>query len=165
MIDIRSIKDLEKILNSDAGKQFIMNDKSIRKALDSEMQRLQRYLIEEINAYLDSYQPIQYQRTGAWLESIRVNPIQMVGNTYSISLTFDDEFAYHSSYLGNDQPDGYVPWLMEVGWDIRDKFGGRDNRFTRFEGSHYIKKAVERWNQDNKLGFTISVFRGDERYI
>lgn len=163
MADFRNMKELQNLLNTDAGKQKMLSDASVRKALNSELERLQRYLIEEINAYLNSYSPVEYQRTGAWLESIRVNEIQKVGNEYSASITFDDEFAYHDSLFEGEQ--GYVPWLFEVGWHWDQSKQPRIPRLSDFEGTHYIKRSVERWNQDNRFGFKIAVYHGDERYI
>lgn len=163
MANIRNIKDLLKYVNSDTGKQRIMSDVNVRKALNSELERLQRYLIEEINAYLDSYSPVQYQRTGAWLESIKVNPIQQNGKEYSASITFEDSLAYHDSLFGGEQ--GYVPWLFEVGYHWDESKQPRIPRLSDFDGIHYIKRSVERWNRDNKFGFKIAVYHGDERYI
>jgi hypothetical protein len=159
-VEIRNIKDLAKYLNSPEGQSKLINQSNIKQALNSEAQRLQTYLVEEINDHLNNFIPEYYHRTGAWLESIRVNPVQQIGNAFIITITFDDEFAYHPSVAGGD--DGYVPWLMEVGWKNHDY---KTPHFQGFEGTHYIKKAVERWNADNKFGFHISVYHGDERYI
>lgn len=159
-IDFNSVKELAKYVESTRGTTYLMDKANIRRALQSEMERLQRYLTEEINEHLNSYKPIQYERTGAWLESIRVNPIVQVGNTYTISLTFDDEQAYHPSAIGGE--DGYVPWLFEVGY--KDKSYDTPH-FKGFKGLGYIKEAVRRWNNDNRFGFSLIVYHGDERYI
>ncbi|WP_010498386.1 hypothetical protein [Paenibacillus elgii] len=160
MPTFNNLADLNKFLSSAIGQQLLFNQDSIKRALQSEAERLQKYLIEEIDKHLMSYQPIEYERTGAWLESIRVNPAKRVGNEFSISITFDDQFAYHTSAIGGE--DGYVPWLMEVGWKDHSK---QTPHFKGFKGTHYIKNAVERWNQDNKFGFEIRVYHGKERYI
>jgi hypothetical protein len=146
---------------SGKGASSIINQTNIKAALISEAERLQRYLIEEIDNHFMSFQPQYYHRTGAWLESIRVNPPEQIGNEYSISITFDDNFAYHPSVVPGGE-EGYVPWLMEVGWKDRNY---ETPHFDGFKGTHYIKNAVERWNRDNKFGFEIRVYHGDERYI
>lgn len=161
MVDIKNIKQLEKYINSHAGTAYVLNDPEIKKNLQSEMNRLQRYLTEEIVRHYNSFTPEYYHRTGAWIESIRVNPIKRDGVGWSISLTFDDDMAYHPSVVPGGE-DGYVPWLMEVGWKDRNY---ETPHFDGFKGTHYIKNAVERWNKNNRFGFTISVYRGNERYL
>jgi len=160
MSTFNNLNELSKYLDSVNGQQSVFNQDSIKRALQSEIERLQKYLIEEINKHLMSYKPKEYQRTGSWLESIRVNPIKRIGNEFSISITFGDEFAYHPSSI--DGEDGYVPWLMEVGWKDRSY---STPHFDGFQGTHYIKNAVERWNRENRFGFNVKVFRGTKRYI
>ncbi|MCM3274164.1 hypothetical protein [Paenibacillus elgii] len=160
MPTFNSVADLNRYLSSSNGQQMLFNQDSIKRALQSEAERLQKYLIEEIDKHLMSYQPIEYHRTGAWLESIRMSPVKRVGNEFIISITFDDQFAYHPSVIGGE--DGYVPWLMEVGWKDHSY---STPHFKGFKGTHYIKNAVERWNRDNKFGFKIRVYHGKERYL
>jgi len=156
---IRNNKDLGKYLEGVKKKYDIMSDQKLRSALNNEMERLQRYLIEEINDHYNSYEPTQYKRTGAWLESITVNPIVKTATGYSVSLTFDEGFAIHQGVTGEP---AYVPWLMEVGWKNTSY---ETPHFEGFKGTHYIKNAVERWNRDNRFGFQIRVYHGNERYI
>jgi len=165
MKKFNSLSEIQNHLNTSEGMNLLLTSSNISYALQSEAERLQKYLVEEIDDYYNdgSYKPKVYERTGRWLESIKItSPIQ-IGNKFSISITFDESLANHPSWLG--QEDGYVPWLMELGWDIRDKFNGADNRFTHFEGTHYIYRACQRWNRDNKFGFKITVLHGNERYI
>lgn len=155
---IRNNKDLKKYLENYAKTQELVNDTQIRRALQSEIERLQRYLYDEVNNHYNNFTPEVYKRTGNWIESITVNPIVRDSSGYSVSITFDDSLAWHNT-TGEA---GYIPWLMEVGW--------KDNSFETphflgFKGVHYIKNAVERWNNDNKFGFVISVWNGNERYI
>jgi hypothetical protein len=161
MPDFRSLADIEKHFGSNKGKSELISQENIKSALISETERLQRYLIEEINNHLDNFTPTIYKRTGAWLESIRINPPVLIGDQYSMSITFDDNFAYHPSVVPNGEP-GYIPWLMEDGWKDKSYI---DPHFDGFSGTHYIKNAVERWNNDNKFGFKITVYHGDEIYI
>jgi hypothetical protein len=159
--DFTSLKDLEKYLNSNKGQSQLLNQLNIKGALNSEMEKLHKYLLEEMDSHYSSFKPMYYERTGAWIESITISPVKQVGNTFSATITFDDNFAYHPSVTPKGE-DGYVPWLMEVGW--KDK-SHRTPHFDGFSGTNYIKNAVDRWNKTNKFGFTISVYHGNERYI
>lgn len=161
MATFKNLKELSKFIKSSSGSQAVLADANVRRDLQNEMDRLQRYLIEEMNDHYESYSPEYYQRTGAWLESIRVNPIEKIGNSYSMSLTFDDNFAYHPSVVNGDR-NGYIPWLLEVGWKSHSY---STPHFDGFKGTHYIRNAVDRWNKNNKFGFVIRVFHGNEQYI
>lgn len=161
MKKFKNIKDLAAYLNSPQGKSMIIKQTNLVEIINREVHRLYRYLIEEMDKHYASFSPEHYHRTGAWYESIQVHPVRQVGDAFVAKITFVDEFAFHPSVVPGGE-DGYVPWLMEVGWKDRSH---STPHFDGFRGTHYIKKAVERWNRDNRLGLTVRVYRGNERYL
>jgi hypothetical protein len=161
-----SIKDLEKYINSQRGQQSTLDEKHIRKTLTEAGQELERLMVAELNAYYQSYNPTVYERTGATVKSIMVGkPKKISINEWSLDITFDEGLANHRSYIGSDQPDGYTPWLLEVGWNIEDKVQPSRPMFTNHPGTHYITKAVNKFNANNKHGLIVAVEHNGERYI
>ena len=93
-----------------------------------------------------------------WQTALDIMETKVTGQAISITIGFHPELAYHPSYLDEDKYEqGYVPWLMEVGWDIRDKIHA-NNRFTHFKGIHYIKNAVKAFRKNNRYGLTVRVY-------
>jgi hypothetical protein len=161
-----SIKDLEKWIKTNHGQKSTLDENQIRKVLSEAGQELQRLMIVELDAYYQSYEPTVYKRTGNTVDSIRVgNPKKISINEWSLAITFDEGLANHPSYISADQPDGYTPWLLEVGWNIEDKVQPSRPMFTKHSGTHYITKAVNKFNQSNKHGLKVSVEHNGQRYI
>lgn len=165
MLEFNSLeKVLDVLWNTFVG-QSIMN-MEIVKILKQEAERLEQYIKEEINNYYNSYEPKEYERTYNWLKSLRIDePKPNSDGTVSMEIYFDQDLAYHPSVMGKDQPMGYVPWLLEVGWSIEEKVGFSRPMFTSHPGSRYIAKAVQRFNENNPHGLKVMVFHGDERYL
>lgn len=166
MSTFKNMKDLEKYVASQQGTSSIISDSQIIRILNQEARRLEGYLKDELEKYFRSYQPKVYERTGNTVRSIRVGkPRKIMGGFWSIDIGFDDGLANHPSYIGSDQPDGYTPWLLEVGWDIRNKIPYDAPMFTYHDGTQYITKAVQRFNRDNPHKFVISVYKDGKKYI
>lgn len=163
MATFNSIKDLEKWINSQQGQSSIMNETDIKRILREAGKELEKYLKDELNSYLDSYEPSVYDRTGNTLKSFRVSdPKKISINEWSIEIYFDDGLANHPSVFGGDQPDGYTPWLLHTGWRTKlDSTLDKEN-FTRFKGTNYITKAVERFNRSNKHGLKVQVYYNNQ---
>lgn len=160
-ITFKNIKELEKYMGSENGTQMMFTDSQIKKILREEARRLENYLKYELEKYFESYDPVEYTRTGYTVQSIRVGQPQKYGNyLWGIEIYFDDGLANHPSYIAQDQPDGYTPWLLEVGWNIENKVGFSRPMFTKHPGTGYITKAIERFNKNNKYGFKIEVKGG-----
>lgn len=165
MAGFRNLNDLGKHLSNNVeGRKIVAN--KLAGILRKEAARLELYMKEELEKYFQSYQPKKYKRTGNTLESFRIEePEAHEDGTASIKITFDPALAYHPSVMDEEtQPEGYTPWLLEVGWDISDKVPGKP-MFSEHPGVAYVKKAVERFNADNPYGLVVMVFHGDERYI
>lgn len=162
----KSIKELEKWIATNHGQEAVMNEAKIRKILKAAGKQLEGYLKDELNKYLDSYTPKQYERTGNTVRSIRVgDPKKISINEWSLEIYFDDKLANHDSVMGSDQPKGYTPWLLEVGWDIRDKVNYEAEMFTHHKGTKYISNAISKFNANNPHGLKVSVIRNGEKYI
>ena len=172
--DFTSLKGIAQYVSANSGK-MISSQPEMTKILKSELQRLEEYIKEELQVYFDSYTPTVYKRTGDTERSITLNDPYVEGKDLCADITFDDDLANHPSVMSTEtkeQPDGYTPWLLEVGWDISDRVQPRRYMFTHHPGTKgaggnngYITAAVKRFNRDNKYGIKVSVYRGDEQYL
>jgi hypothetical protein len=166
MTTFNNINDLKKWIATQHGQSNALDETHIRKVLTEAGRELEKLMIDELNAYYLSYEPSVYQRTGDTVASIQVGKPQKISiNEWSLAITFDETLAFHKSYIGEDQPDGYTPWLLEVGWNIEDKVQPSRPMFTRHPGTHYITNAVRRFNSNNKHGLKVTVEHNGQRYI
>ena len=166
MPTFRNARDIERYVASQKGFGQVLNSINIKSVLTKEAKRLENYLKEELEVYFNSYTPTVYKRTGATVRSIVVTEPRMINSfEWAIGITFDPSLANHPSYIGENQPEGYTPWLLEVGWDIRDKVGYDAPMFTHHPGTGYVTRAVERFNRENPYGLKITVTRNGSRYI
>lgn len=165
MADFRDMNRLSNFMNNTASGRAVLSN-YINNLMKSEARRLEEYIKTEISRYLSSYTPVVYERTMNWFNSLRVGePTINTSGSTQIRIYFDPVMAYHPSIIGENQPDGYVPWLMEVGWKLPESIQPGRYRFTYFEGTQVIKKAVERYNSSNPYGIRVNVYYGDEKYI
>lgn len=167
-----NLKELDDYIRTKSGQMLMLNnsngigEQQIVKILTEAGQELEKLMIAELNSYFDSYSPTVYSRTGNTVKSIRVGkPRKVSVNEWSLAITFDEGLANHRSYIGADQPDGYVPWLLEVGWNIEDKVQPSRPMFTNHHGTHYITNAVEKFNASNTHGLKVTVEHNGQRYI
>jgi hypothetical protein len=145
----------------------IINSNQVLQIVKDELKILEQFIKEEIQNYKESYRPNQYIRTGNWENSIYIEEPVLIGNKIIGKIKFND-LAYHKSYIGENQPDGFVPWLMEVGWNIESKVQPRRPRFTDYEGSNYISKAIKKFNNRpnvKKYKIRVNVHYNDSAYI
>jgi hypothetical protein len=172
MPTFNNLKDLEKWIQTNHGQNHVLggsygvNESNIVSILTEAGQELEKLMIAELDSYFDSYSPTVYSRTGNTVKSIKVGkPRKVSVNEWSLAITFDEGLANHRSYIGADQPDGYVPWLLEVGWNIEDKVQPSRPMFTNHHGTHYITNAVEKFNASNTHGLKVTVEHNGQRYI
>lgn len=165
--EFRNLKELEKFVGSQEGTSELFDDREIKKLLTKEARRLEQLVRQELQKYMESYDPVEYTRTGYTAQSIKVGIPKKTGmNEWTIAITFRENLANHPSYVGQDQPDGYTPILLELGWVSRglEKQIGQVDRFTRFEGSNFISKAVQKYNKKNPHGFMVKMFVDGKEY-
>jgi hypothetical protein len=161
-----SIEEQLKNIAKQMGNVKISNGFDVSKFLKQEGERLKKYIEEEIAIYKTSYTPKIYIRTGNWENSMELGNPYQDGNNMIIEIRFNPVLANHPSVIHpeDESQQGYVPWLMEVGWHWH-KPHKVIPRFTDFEGTQYIKKAVERYNANNPYGFKIKVYHDNKQYI
>jgi hypothetical protein len=166
MVTFNNLNQLNKWIGTEQGQNSILDEKQIVRVLTNAGDDLHRYMVEELDAYFRSYSPTVYVRTGATVDSIRVGKPEKISiNEWALAITFDESLANHPSVIGSNQPDGYTPWLLEVGWNIEDKVQPSRPMFTQHAGTHYITKAVNRFNENNPYGLKVTVEHNGERYI
>ncbi|MFS1518497.1 hypothetical protein V1503_18850 [Bacillus sp. SCS-151] len=166
MPTFNNLKELENYLSSGKGTDTLLNNDNIQQVLIKEAKRLEGYIKDELNIHFRSYQPKVYQRTGNTLASIYVTTPKKDGlYNWSIEIRFDRSLAEHPSVIGSDQPKGYTPWLLEVGWNIESKVGFSRPMFTDHPGTKYITKAIKKFNSHNSYGLKIEVETDKEKYM
>ncbi|KAA9007390.1 hypothetical protein F4V43_02565 [Paenibacillus spiritus] len=153
MKSFNSLSELQKYIGTSQGQQTVMGDKEVRRSLNEAAQLLEKLLYEQLQAYYDSYTPTVYERTYGLLNSLRISPITQVGNELQINVYFDRSMATHPSIF--DGEDGYVAKLLNDGWQWR-KNPANIYRLSRYEGFHFIEKAIDEFNSRNRWGFKIS---------
>jgi hypothetical protein len=164
MVSVNNLNDLNKWVKSQQGQNSVLDEKYLRKILTEAGKELEKYLIDELNSYFASYEPTHPEyRRGLTVKSIRVGePKKTTINEWSLEIFFDPSIANHPSVFGGNQPDGYTPWLLNAGWRTKlDSTLNKEN-FTRFKGTNYITKAVNRFNQNNKHDLKVQVFHGSQ---
>lgn len=153
----KTIKDLEKFINTKEGQGifFAQNEKVLLNKLHEAGIELEKLIQDEIDMYYSSYDPVQYNRTYKFKNSLRMsNPIKTGVNEWTIEIYFDKDLADHDG--------AYVPTLIDEGWDYRNRTNKDIYRFTHYEGYNFIEKAVEKFNSQNKYGFKVKVLKDGE---
>lgn len=150
-----NLKDLEKYVNNqnNSSKLNILTSGQLMKVLEREGERLKGYLEEEVQNYYNSYSPTVYTRTYNFLNSVRITPVFQEGNNLTVKIYFDEGMATHDSIFGGE--DGYVPTLLEYGWQVKSDKVPNYYHLKYYEGFHFVDKAIEKYNRGNPNGFKI----------
>ena len=127
-----------------------------------EANRLRGLIVQEIDAYYNSYEPVLYKRTRAMRDSVEVaNNITI--DTTGMRLTIDlnlTERAWHESYYSEGSVIPLI--LLSYGWHTHGSF--KDiYRFGYFEGANILQNAVDKFNDSSKYGVTAEIKRIDYR--
>lgn len=96
MITAKTLKQL------DVSKLKMLNGKTVKQDFMSEVNRLKDLIQANVDKYVNSYTPVQYQRTGQLQRSIRVGDITVKGNRLSARIYFDDGAVMRKSGYGMD---------------------------------------------------------------
>jgi hypothetical protein len=162
MTNFNSISELQQWMNTKHGQNAILDENHIIQVLTNAGQELQRLMIEELNAYFNSYDPTYPEYRRGWtIASIRIGkPHKISINQWELEIDFDSSIANHPSVYG--QEDGYTPWLLNAGW--RNKLDATldKDHFTRFKGTNFVSKAVNKFNENNKYGLKVEVFHNGD---
>ena len=141
---------------------------TLQQQLKREVDRLYSCIQKYIDQYYDSYKPEVYERTYRFQGSMYAQDIVDIyidGNKIKLSILFHDDLANHDSLFSDEK--AYVPLLMNDGWTAKklENRIGRIERFTHFDGIHYIENGIRDFNATNKLGLHIDVERiGNGKY-
>jgi hypothetical protein len=156
-----NINELKKWIQTTHGQKASLDETHIKQVLTEAGQELQKLMIEELDAYFQSYTPTVYERTGNTVNSIRVGqPKKISINEWSLEINFDDALTNHPSVFG--QEDGYTPWLLNTGWKTKLDATLDNEHFTRFKGTNFVTKAVNRFNDNNKHGLKVEVLHNGQ---
>ena len=144
-----------------AGKTRMGNGLTIRQNLEKAVDYLYDCVDNFIQEYYLSYTPRMYQRTYDFQDSLYAEDFihaRVNGNRIELSVSFRPSMAYHKNLFGDHM--SYVPLLINSGWHskkLEDRIGGKEiPRFTRYEGYHFLEKAVQMFNRTNPYGVYIS---------
>lgn len=143
-----------------SGKTKLGNGLTIRQNLEKAVDYLYDCVDNFIQEYYLSYTPRIYQRTYDFQDSLYAEDFihaKVNGNRIELSVSFRPSMAYHRNLF--DDHDSYVPLLINSGWQA-DKLEiklGVIPHFTRYEGYHFIEKAVSMFNHTNPYGVYISL--------
>jgi hypothetical protein len=154
MKQFSTLSELKNHIGSSQGQHRVFGTNKIKYTLKEAANLLYKIMFEELQAYYDSYTPVEggYTRTYNLLNSLRISPIIQEGNTLKISVYFDRDAATHSSLFGVEA--GYVANLINEGWKWNKDIG--INHLSYYEGFHFVEKSILRFNAINKWGFKIS---------
>jgi hypothetical protein len=157
MTTFNSINDLKKWLATQHGQNATLDETHIRKVLTEAGKELEKLMIDELNDYFQSYDPVypEYRR-GQTVASIQIGkPKKITVNEWSLEIIFDSSIANHPSVFG--QEEGYTPWLLNSGWRTKLDATLDKDHFTRFKGTNFVTHAVEKFNKNNKHGLKVEV--------
>lgn len=137
-----------------------MSKTSYAKMLE-EGQRLEKIAIRVWDSILEKPQPNVYIRTGKSLQAIKLGkPVLQENGRYSISLTWDNDLAYHDSVIDKtNQPKGHAIWLISEGWNaprLEAKIG-RVPRFTNYKQTNYLEKVMNEYRKGMPVGYSIKL--------
>lgn len=124
------------------------------------LERIARRVWDEI---LAKPEPKRYVRTGNSVNAIKLSkPVLQENGRYSISLTWDNDLAYHDSVVKSGttkHPKGHAIWLISEGWNapkLASKIGNRP-RFTNYKQTNYLDKVMNEYRKGMPKGYSIRV--------
>lgn len=109
----------------------------------------------ELKNYYNSYTPTVYTRTNTSVSDIKVRTVARTGLGYELIIDLNSN---HRSLFGGE--DANSLWLLNAGYvakGLEDKLGKEVEHFTRFKGTNFINKAIEKFNKSNNMDVQISL--------
>lgn len=139
--------------NTEAFKSSKNNMNGIPVVSKTELQEaaviLKEYLYKRIKDYFDSYDPSVYERTGKFLDSLEVEPIQVDG-VQSYRVFFDNSKVIRDSMFGGSP--GFLPDLLDSGWTVGENVSFRNiPHLGFFEGAGFISNAIADAENDERF--------------
>ena len=144
-------------LGFDLRKLVLPTGNTIEKQLKVEADRFLKILQEEIDAWYFSYTPTIYNRTYNMRDSISDDDVLKVypsKNQLIIDIIYSDD-AFHKSLWSDDVINSIE--LMNEGYKVKSGWHKDIENFGYREGSHFLEKAIARFNKNNPLGIDIKI--------
>lgn len=133
------------------------SDEEAKFALRQEGKRLKNLANKLWDEYIGSYQPNTYVRTGKSKKSIKLGRVKRLDAfTWGIELMFVDDLAYHDSVMKGGKK-GHSIMLISEGWAVSKGNHWGVYRFGYFEGTNYISKLKEAFQQGARQGISIEM--------
>lgn len=155
--------------NIDVTKLKFKNGKTYGQVMVEETNRLRNCIQARLDAYMNSYQPKIYSRTGALQNSLKVDDIlnlKATGKTMSLDIYFDDS-GYHRSGDGIQGWDGNgetvnTAYLLNYGYEVEKDVWFKDiPNFGYRSAGHFIEDGIADFEASNPYGIKIKVHKPD----
>ena len=155
--------------NIDVTKLKLKNGKTYGQVMVEETNRLRDCIQARLDAYMNSYQPKIYSRTGALQNSLKVDDIlnlKVTGKTMSLDIYFDDS-GYHRSGGGIQGWDGNgetvnTAYLLNYGYEVEKDVWFKDiPNFGYRSAGHFIEDGIADFEASNPYGIKIKVHKPD----
>lgn len=155
--------------NIDVTKLKFKNGKTYGQVMVEETNRLRNCIQARLDAYMNSYQPKIYSRTGALQNSLKVDDIlnlKVTGKTMSLDIYFDDS-GYHRSGDGVQGWDGNgetvnTAYLLNYGYEVEKDVWFKDiPNFGYRSAGHFIENGIADFEASNPYGIKIKVHKPD----
>lgn len=155
--------------NIDVTKLKFKNGKTYGQVMAEETNRLRDCIQARLDAYMNSYQPKIYSRTGALQNSLKVDDIlnlKVTGKTMSLDIYFDDS-GYHRSGDGIQGWDGNgeivnTAYLLNYGYEVEKDVWFKDiPNFGYRSAGHFIEDGIADFEASNPYGIKIKVHKPD----
>lgn len=155
--------------NIDVTKLKFKNGKTYGQVMVEETNRLRNCIQARLDAYMNSYQPKIYSRTGALQNSLKVDDIlnlKVIGKTMSLDIYFDDS-GYHRSGDGIQGWDGNgetvnTAYLLNYGYEVEKDVWFKDiPNFGYRSAGHFIEDGIADFEASNLYGIKIKVHKPD----
>lgn len=155
--------------NIDVTKLKFKNGKTYGQVMVEETNRLRNCIQARLDAYMNSYQPKIYSRTGALQNSLKVDDIlnlKVTGKTMSLDIYFDDS-GYHRSGDGIQGWDGNgetvnTAYLLNYGYEVeKDVWFKNIPNFGYRSAGHFIEDGIADFEASNPYGIKIKVHKPD----
>lgn len=153
--------------NIDVTKLKFKNGKTYGQVMVEETNRLRNCIQARLDAYMNSYQPKIYSRTGALQNSLKVDDIlnlKVTGKTMSLDIYFDDS-GYHRSGDGVQGWDGNgetvnTAYLLNYGYEVEKDVWFKDiPNFGYRSAGHFIENGIADFEASNPYGIKIKVHK------
>ncbi|GHT18074.1 hypothetical protein AGMMS49573_10780 [Endomicrobiia bacterium] len=158
MPSFNNLDDVKKYIKQNINTIRLTNGETIEGILKGEAKRLKAIITEHISWHYLSYRNKEEyrRRTYGLINSLCVENMVKNGNEVSVRVYFDEKTATHPSLFGGES--GFTPILIDQGWEVKkDVWFKSKYMLGYFEGTDFIKSAVDAYNANNQYGFTISV--------